>query len=89
MLVAHWTVLNEGNNLIKLYSGTNYLALINGVTQIVNIVSKEACNSVFEPGIEKVRHIMGTVAKMKHSSSGHLLVSNMQPCMESKQEIIC
>ena len=40
---AHWTVLNEGNNLIKLYSGTNYLALINGVTQIVNIVSKGAC----------------------------------------------
>jgi len=39
MLAAHWTVLNEGNNIIRLYSGNNYLAIANGTTQIISVVS--------------------------------------------------
>ncbi|KAK2191613.1 hypothetical protein NP493_50g04065 [Ridgeia piscesae] len=36
---AHWTVLNEGNNIIRLYSGNNYLAIANGTTQIISVSS--------------------------------------------------
>lgn len=36
---THWTVLNEANNIIRLYSGKNYLAIANGTTQIISVSS--------------------------------------------------
>ncbi|KAI0225031.1 hypothetical protein LSAT2_024006 [Lamellibrachia satsuma] len=38
-LHTHWTVLNEGNNIIKLYSGNNYLAIVDGLTQILSVAN--------------------------------------------------
>lgn len=31
---AHWTVVNEGNNVVRLHNNNNYLAIVNGATVI-------------------------------------------------------
>jgi len=36
---AHWTVLNEGNNIVRLYNQSNYLAIVNGSTIIVPVAN--------------------------------------------------
>jgi hypothetical protein len=33
---AHWTVVDEGKNIVKLHNNNNFLAIINGVTQVMN-----------------------------------------------------
>lgn len=32
-----WTVVNEGNNQVRLHNNHNYLAIVNGITQIVHM----------------------------------------------------
>jgi hypothetical protein len=36
---ALWTVINEGNNQVRLHNNNNYIAVVNGITQIVHMVS--------------------------------------------------
>jgi hypothetical protein len=36
---AHWTVLNEGGNVVKLYNQTNYLAVINGAALVITVAT--------------------------------------------------
>jgi len=33
---AHWTVVDEGKNIVKLHNNNNFLAVVNGSTQILN-----------------------------------------------------
>lgn len=32
-----WTVINEGNNQVRLHNNNNYLAVVNGVTQVIHM----------------------------------------------------
>ena len=32
-----WTVVNEGNNQVRLHNNNNYIAVVNGITQIVHM----------------------------------------------------
>ncbi|XP_013409658.1 uncharacterized protein LOC106173169 isoform X1 [Lingula anatina] len=33
---SHWTVINEGNRIVRLHNNYNYLCIINGSTMVVN-----------------------------------------------------
>ena len=36
---VHWTVVNEGANQVRLHNNNNFLAIINGTTVIMHMVS--------------------------------------------------
>lgn len=36
--IATWTVVNEGNNQVRLHNNNNFLAVINGNTVVINMV---------------------------------------------------
>ena len=38
-VTAHWTVINEGRNIVRLQNQNNYLAVVNGATVVMNFVS--------------------------------------------------
>lgn len=37
--VAVWTVINEGNNQVRLHNNFNYLGIVNGQTILIHMVS--------------------------------------------------
>lgn len=37
---AVWTVINEGSNQVRLHNNFNYLAIVNGQTMVIHVVSQ-------------------------------------------------
>ena len=41
--VAMWTVINEGHNQVRLHNHNNFLAIVNGQTIVIHVVSIFVC----------------------------------------------
>lgn len=46
-LKAVWTVINEGHNQVRLHNHNNFLAILNGQTIVIHVVSIHACSFFF------------------------------------------